>query len=412
MRVHIIPFFSPLAQSKWKTSVVNQLAESGAQIITPEDFLNKELKRNRTVLDQHNYIFVGTGGTENFIAPFLSKTKLRPPIILLSYDRNNSLPAAMETRAYLHQNHFTSRIIHATLPQLIERIREWCEFAEIETNIRNSRIGIVGKPSSWLIASSVNPSAVQQRWGVTIEEYPLTKIVDNLKDKLSEEYKVTLDQFIGRAACSDIPEDEIRKAGLVTQALLEFVRKNNLDAMTLECFTLLEKINITGCHALSHLNDLAGFTAGCEGDVPTTFTMMLAKLLTQRPVFMANVVDVDIDAHSVVFAHCTVPTTILEGYEITTHFESGKSMAIRGKFNPQEITVLKVFGEDLSDFWISRGVITENLTNEQGCRTQIRVRLTESVSYFLEESLANHHVVIPGDHYRKLQEFFSFTFRQ
>jgi len=412
MRVYIITFFSPLAQNKWKTNIVNQLAESNAWIITPEGFLNNELKRDVTVLEQHNYIFVGTGGIEKFIAQFLSKTKLRPPIILLSYDSNNSLPAAMETRAYLHQKHIPSRIIHAPLSQLIERIREWCEFAEIETKIKNSRIGIVGKPSSWLIASRVNPSVIQQRWGVTIEEYPLTKIADNLKDKLSEEYKVALDQFIGRAACTDIPEEEMRKGGLVTQTLLEFVRKNNLDAVTLECFTLLEKTNITGCQALSHLNDLASLSAGCEGDVPTTFTMMLAKLISQRPVFMANVVDVDIDANSVVFAHCTVPTTILEDYEITTHFESGKSMAIRGKFKSQEITVLKVFGEDLSDFWISRGVITENLANEQGCRTQIRVKLTESVKYFLEESLANHHVVILGDHFRKLQEFFSFINRQ
>lgn len=412
MRVHIIPFFSPLAQNELKASIINQFSESNVQVITSDNFLNQEFKLNQTVLEQHNYIFVGTGGIEEYIAQFLFKTKLRPPIILLSYDRNNSLPAAMETRAYLHQNHITCRIIHASLPQLIKRIQEWCEFAEIETKIRNSRIGIVGKPTSWLIASSVNPSAVQQRWGVTIEEYPLTKIANNLKDKLSEKYKVALDQFIGRAACSDISEEEIRKGGVVTQALLEFVRNKNLDAVTLECFTLLEKTNITGCQALSHLNALAGLTAGCEEDFPTTFTMMLAKLISQRPVFMANVVDVDIDANSVVFAHCTVPTTILEDYEITTHFESGKSMAIRGKFKSQEITVLKVFGEDLSDFWISRGVITENLANEQGCRTQIRVKLTESVKYFLEESLANHHVVILGDHFRKLQEFFSFINRQ
>ncbi len=411
MRIRIIPFFSPLAQNELKISIINQFSESNIQVITPDDFFNQAFKRNQTILEQHNYIFVGTGGTEELIAQFLSKAKLRPPIILLSYDKNNSLPAAMETRAYLHQNHITSRIIHAPLPQLTERIQEWCEFAEIEKKIRNSRIGIIGKPSSWLIASNVNPFAVQQRWGVTIEEYPLTKIIDKLNDKLSEKYKLALAQFIGRAACSDIPEEEIRKAGVVTQALLEFVRNKNLDAVTLECFTLLEKTNITACYALSHLNDLVGLTAGCEGDFPTTFTMMLAKRISQQPVFMANIVDVDIDANSVVFAHCTVPTTILEDYEITTHFESSKSMAIRGKFKSQEITVLKVFGEDLSDFWISKGFITENLVNEQGCRTQIRVKLTESVKYFLEESFANHHVVILGDHLWKLQEFFSFINR-
>ncbi|MFX0211686.1 MAG: hypothetical protein ACFFDT_37260, partial [Candidatus Hodarchaeota archaeon] len=275
MRVQIIPFFSPLAQNELKTSILNQFSESNIQVITPDVYFNQNFMRNQTILDKHNYIFVGTGGTEEMIAQFLSKAKLRPPIILLSYDKNNSLPAAMEIRAYLRQNHITSRIIHGSLLQLIERIQEWCEFAEIEKKIRNSRIGIIGKPSSWLIASNVNPFTIQQRWGVTIEEYPLTKIIDNLNDKLSDKFKVVLDQFIGRAACSDIPEDEIIKGGVVAQALLEFVRNKNLDAVTLECFTLLEKTNISGCYALSHLNDLAGLTAGCEGDVPTTFTMML-----------------------------------------------------------------------------------------------------------------------------------------
>ena len=125
---------------------------------------------------------------------------------------------------------------------------------------------------------------------------------------------------------------------------------------------------------------------------------------------MANVIDVDMATNSVIFAHCTAPTSLLERYELTTHFESGKSLAIRGKFKQQDVTIAKVFGKDLSEFWVSRGVLTENLAKKQGCRTQIRVTLTEPVNYFLDGALANHHVIVLGDYCRKLQEFFSFIF--
>jgi len=407
----IIPFFSPIASNELKTNIMNRLRATHAQIISVDDFFN-ELNLDYTILSQHNYLFVGTGGTENCIAQFVSKAKLKPPIILLSYDENNSLPAAMETRAYLQQNEIYAHIIHGSLYYLTERIQEWREFADIEEKLKNSQIGIIGTPSPWLIASNIDYSAVQQCWGTTIKEYPLAIIQDKLKGTLSAEFKPVFDQFVSGATQIDVSENELEKSGVVAQTLLEFVQKENLAAVTVECFALLIETNTSGCYALSQLNNLANITAGCEGDVPTTFTMLLSRLLTQQPVFMANVIDVDLDVNSVIFAHCTVPTSMVLQYEITTHFETGKSVAIRGTFEPQEITVLKVAGTDLSKYWISEGVITHNLTNEHGCRTQIRATLSEPVKYFLDESLANHHVVIRGNHQQKLLEFFKFIFRQ
>jgi L-fucose isomerase-like protein len=148
--------------------------------------------------------------------------------------------------------------------------------------------------------------------------------------------------------------------------------------------------------------------AGCEGDIPATFTMLLARMLTGLPSFMANVASVDSELNTAVFAHCTVPLSQTEGYEITNHFETGESVGIRGKLPLTEVTVFKVFGEDLGEYWVSSGTIIENLVNDSGCRTQIRVAMDEPVDYFLEESLANHHIIILGDHAQVIAEFFEF----
>ena len=211
-----------------------------------------------------------------------------------------------------------------------------------------------------------------------------------------------------KAKCQNVTDEAVEKAGIVAQRLNEIREKNELAAITVQCFQLLQDTNISGCYALSYLNDIESFVAGCEGDIPATFTMLLAKMLTGTPSFMANVASVDQSFNTAVFAHCTVPTGIADEYEITNHFETGLSVGIRGSLPLTDVTIVKVFGEDLSKYWISSGTIIDNLVNDKGCRTQIRVALDESVDYFLEESLANHHIIILGDHVEAFTDFFDF----
>ncbi len=136
---------------------------------------------------------------------------------------------------------------------------------------------------------------------------------------------------------------------------------------------------------------------------------MLVKYLTGRPGFMANVTDVNEDNDTVVFAHCTIPLSITEEYEFTTHFETGLSLGVRGSFPAIDVTIIKVGGEDLAEFWVGRGRVIENIKSESGCRTQIRVKFDGSVRYFLYESLANHHIIVPGDYLERFAGFLNFA---
>ena len=55
---------------------------------------------------------------------------------------------------------------------------------------------------------------------------------------------------------------------------------------------------------------------------------------------------------------------------------------------------------------INIGELVKNLTEFNLCRTQIQLRLDEPVSYFLTESIGNHHLIIKGDHTEIINEFF------
>jgi L-fucose isomerase-like protein len=346
------------------------------------------------------------------ITAFLEKSGLSPPIILLSHSQSNSLPAAMEVRTYLQKRGVPSRIVHASFSELLKTVHEWCDFSGVEDRIRDSRLAVIGKPSPWLVASTVSPSGVRKRWGTSIVEVPLDELIDLLGTPASDKTQSAVEEFLRGAVCSDVPEEDVKRAGLVSQAMEELIQRHKLDAVSVECFTLERKAGISGCCALSWLNNLQGMVAGCEGDVPAAFTMMLAKYLTGQPAFLANIADIDESQNSVIAAHCTVPTSIVSSYEITTHFETGQSVAIRGKFPLQPVTIMKMWGDDLTQYWVSKAEVVENLENDLGCRTQVRIHLGKPVRHLLDGSLANHHVFILGDYADSIERFIAFSSRK
>jgi L-fucose isomerase-like protein len=404
MAVNIITFFSPITPKDRVDSIIQKLEETEAQIITKNDYKNTE-----SSLD-HYYLFVGTGGTENEITEFIDSAKISPPFYILSYDENNSLPAAMEVRKFLETTGAQARIIHGSLDQVVTNVNEWCRFSRIEDEIGNASLGLIGEPSAWLVASEVDSYKVKEIWGLKIRKKPLSQLIEFMKE-LSPESDQQIYDIANSASSLDIPTLEVSQAGKVVEALSKLVDLYKLDAVTVECFALFEQTGITGCLALSLLNNREDIVAGCEGDVPATITMLVTKLLTGQPAFMANITDVDEKDNSIIMAHCTIPTSMVDDYEITTHFETDSSAAIKGTLQPQKVTILKIWGESLSEYWISSGELIEAHCHSCGCRTQVRVRLDEPVDYFLNRSLANHHVLVLGDYSQIFRRFFEFKLR-
>ncbi len=407
MRDIVIPFFSTIFPIEKQKKLLSKLNIPDDRIVTPEDIYSK----NRILTSEDKcYLLVGTGGTENSIAEFIQETKLHRPIKLLSYNHHNSLPAAIEIRTYLSQIGIKTHLIHRKLPELAVFFQRK-QFIKIKEKLKNSRIGVIGSPSEWLIASKIDEQKVKEIWGTKILSIPIEELLSALNEPKLEELTENGTKLMKGALNIEVSEETVNDAIRVEKQLLRLSKHYQFDAITIRCFDLVLKTEITSCLGVAKLND-KGIVAGCEGDIPTTFTMLFSKLLLNQPTFMANVIDVNTKNNTVKLAHCTVPLSMVDTYTVTSHFETEKSVAIRGKFIvPQDVTIFKIGGEDLTQWWVAKGTIMANEQEESACRTQIIVQLSPNYSndYFLEESIANHHCVILGDHVEKIQQFLKFN---
>jgi len=336
-----------------------------------------------------------TGGTEHeFCALYPKLAADGRPITLLTLPHSNSLPAGLEMLAWLNaQGSKGARLLHGDPAMLAQKIGRRGMCLALAVKLRSSVIGVIGKPSDWLIASGVSYDALQKRFGLRIREIPIEEVYDAYAAVPADEVAKALREFQEPRSIAEPTENDREAAARLYVAMRRVVASNGLTAVTLRCFDLLQKLGTTGCLALSRLND-EGVTAGCEGDVPALLTMHVHRILSGEASFMAN--PSVFLGDDVVFAHCTVASSIVDNIKWRSHFESGIGVGISGTYRPGTMTVIRLGGHDLGKVFIAEGEVVPHEFREDLCRTQVRIRLPGVVDTLGRVPLGNHHILARG----------------
>lgn len=341
--------------------------------------------------------FIGGGGTEGIFKANIDK--LPRPVFLLTTGANNSLAASMEILSYLRINKIPGEIIHGTDEFVANRINQLACITRCRKKLDGMRIGRVGKPSDWLISSDVDAAASKSLNNIEIIDISMEEFFAEIgKNEYVE------NAYTAMIKAKGYDEKEVEKSLYIYGALKRIADRYGLGGLTVRCFDLLDTVKATSCVALAILN-AEGIYASCEGDVPALLSMAVIGELSGKPVFMANPSRIDTSNNEIIFAHCTLPVTMVEDFELMTHFESQLGVALRGKLKEGPVTVFKTSGL-LDEHFVSRADLLENLGEYNLCRTQIRLKMEENVDYFLKRSIGNHHLIVQGDCRDLVEEFY------
>ena len=337
-------------------------------------------------------IYVRTGGAEGLFKAMLNGLVQVPnTIYLLTSGQSNSLAASMEILSYLRNNNINGEILHGDSDYINQRIAELAQVGAARKRLNGMRLGVVGKPSDWLISSGVDYATVKDVMGITL--------VDIGMDELLATYDATpapaCIDLMGKAP-NDIIKNNLVGAERLYEALKVIVEKYSLNGFTIRCFDLLSTIHNTGCIALAKFN-AQGIVATCEGDIPAMLSMAVSQALTGVAGFQANPARINPETGEMLVAHCTIPFNMLERYELDTHFESGIGVAICGYMQPGPITIFKLAGNGARHF-AAEGTLLRSQSEPNLCRTQQVIKLADkdATKYFLTNPIGNHHIIIPG----------------
>ena len=335
-------------------------------------------------------IYVRTGGAEGIFKRLLPDLLARGAerFLLLTSGQSNSLAASLEILSYLQQQGLRGEVLHGSETYLRRRVQTLETVAAAREKLRGTRVGVVGAPSDWLIASHADPAALAEKLGLTLQDIPMEELLAEIRQAPADPQPAQMPMARDvSGAWAD--------ASRISHALRTLVQRHGLGAFTLRCFDLLTAVGNTGCLALAQCN-ADGIPAACEGDIPALLAMMIAQALTGRTGFQANPARIDPDSGEMLFAHCTVPFNMVREWTCDTHFESGIGIGIHGELPEGPVTVFKVSGK-LDRHFAAEGELLYNQYESNLCRTQVVLQLSpEDARYFLTNPIGNHHIILPG----------------
>ena len=372
------------------------------QIIGDE---NVETWRAASLQTLPDAVMIATGGVENLFKRLWAAIDVemmcaphRPKTVTMIADgRNNSLAASLEILTYLGNNGMEGRIVHGTNDEIISTLVETHDRASLQ-----GRIGLFGQPSDWLIASGVDRDFLLQRYGIETIDIDLQRLIDGIKTIPQTEAEKVAQSMVERAKAVKEPSDaDMLEAAKAYLAIKRICEEERLDAMTIRCFDIVKACGTTSCLALALLND-EGIVAGCEGDMQTLLSMLLAKRLCGEVAFMAN--PSQLTEKTSMLAHCTIPLMMCDETVVRSHFESGIGVAIQGLLPLTDYTLFKWGGPQLDRYFVTEAKAIERPYSEHFCRTQITLDVNLK-PYLLKHSIGNHHVIIRGRHAGQIRQF-------
>ena len=398
MNINLIPIYALLHKNEKAIKEDLVFIDEINNYLMDDDLLICENAKNPLF----DVCLIGSGGTESL---FLKRLKdLKEPIVILSTSKNNSLPACLEIKTYLENNNKLCFLLSGSEEHIANMLKHIATILNAYHSIIDSKLGIIGGPSSWLIASPVEPKKIYDSFKINIVKIKMSEL-----DELIEETEGEMIDL------NDVPHatelinkfdnrDVVTGAIVIYLALKKLVKKYDLKGLTIRCFDLLKKYKNTACLALALLNE-EGVVAGCEGDMPSLITMYLTNTLTGRSSFMANPSKFIYEENSLLLAHCTVPLNMTSSYSLDTHFESGLGIGVRGEMPEGKITICKIAPDYSLDNSICLPASIKECPHLEGyCRTQILVSLgEEGLLDILKASFGNHLIVSYGEVY---QDFF------
>ena len=399
MQINLIPLYSFLHKNNKK--VINDdllFVDEINNFLADEDLVILENAKEPLF----DIILIGSGGTEGLFLKRLDEFK--EPLVILSTSRNNSLPAALEIKTYLENKNKLCFLLSGEENHIASMLKHIATIISAYNGLKDNKLGVIGGPSSWLIASPIEPKAIYQNFKINVVKIKMNELydlIDELEKEMLDQKEIPhSNELINKYQDKEV----VHQALVIYVALKRLVKKYDLKGLTIRCFDLLKKYKNTACLALALLNE-EGITAGCEGDIFALLTMHIVNALTGRSSFMANPSKFNYEDNSLLLAHCTVPLNMTSSYSLDTHFESGLGIGVRGEMPEGRITVCKIAPDYTLDNCVCLPANIKDNPNLEGyCRTQITVSLNEDgLLELLKSSFGNHLIVSYGDVY---QDFF------
>jgi L-fucose isomerase-like protein len=400
------------AQEIFEKSLSLLKSIDSAEIITADEFIN-EKDAAKLVGKQFNNVKVdviclklATWSSDDLLFELLAESDV--PIILWAYPHMHagSLGGAQQFNCVLKEVGKECKFVYGDTQETLNVITSYSNAIAVQNRLKHLIIGQIGDRTQGMREVICDESSLKRIFGASISRIELNEFVNmNVgvsEDEISQQWEKVKSSIEKINISENTGLDAIR----IFYKLKNFIEKDNLDALTIECYP---KFMGKTCLGFSLLAD-EGIACACEGDVHGALLMWIMMKLSGGPVHNTDTLYVHEEDNSVTSSHCGCGSINLAEsrgkIEISPVRLVDEGACVVFPSKPGIVTMANLVGK--AETYRLGVILGEAIKTEMTFPgNPLRVKLPASIKDYLkfieEYALGHHWIVTYGDITKELK---------
>ena len=301
----------------------------------------------------------------------------------------------------LHEANIPVELLYAPTDHLdfTERLRCITRAARAFSQIRESRIGIVGDLFPNLVSCRYDPQIVNSRLGITLLPISFEAVRNSIQSMAGhiQEIEQSRQEITSSYTVSSADRKALDAGIQLHLALKQFALEQKIDGFATECWSAFPKeIGLNPC--MGFIED--AYTLACEGDVMLCVSLLIVRYLTGRSAYAGDLYDLDLDG-ILTLVHCGAPASLAADKSKVVLAKSQlalergfENMTCRPQLDRGPVTIFRFFGRECDQLHLAAG---ELLGSEQSPSLAVKIKINGNRWDFLNQCFGNHYVAVAGD---------------
>jgi len=294
----------------------------------------------------------------------------------------------------------------------VERARQVARAGQVRRLLAGARIGRVGGNPDGFDPCSMDPAALQRRFGVRIVQLALEEVFDRARAALPDASGLRQMLDLRLAGLAELDQPALGRTLGSYLALRQLAAEMDLDGLAVRCWPeFFTELGCAACGAMSLLTDELT-PCSCEADVNGTITQLVLQWLSGEPAFGTDMVAFDADRNHAVLWHCGLaPLSMADPKSTprgTIHSNRRLPLLLEFPLRPGRVTIARLSEAEGTGSYrlvVGGGEMLEAPLSFSG--TSGVVRFDRPAGLVMETILAeglDHHVALTyGDHQTALE---------
>lgn len=270
-------------------------------VILTEDDLNRAIGKFNNDAPDLIVMEIGSFTPGEFIVKFAQSFK-NTPFFLRGYNDPivethhtiplNSMTGLLMATSYFKRLKIPFDWVYGDVDdeKCLQKLNLCINAINLKVKLKNRRYAVIGSRAPGFYLSNLDELNFRREIGPEIIYCSLATIIENAKTLPQDKVDSKIGELKKKAKNNVLSDVVFEKNARLMLAVIDYVKKNRIDALTLKCWSELQDLyGCAGCSTLSELNDL-GIPASCEGDLPGLVTMDILHCLTGKTPFFADLV--------------------------------------------------------------------------------------------------------------------------